>query len=191
MTSTRDRKFGRESASGWAWLASPVDGVDARASASPPDAARRVQTPPKPAELAGACTRWLALLLACMALGLVAAGCGDDDDDGGGGGGAETTEQPAGGGDDGGGGGGGGGGAEVSEEGIAFNPAEVTVSVGDTVTWTNNDSVGHDVTADSFSSGDAGGMSPGDNFEHTFDEAGSFDYVCTVHPGMEGTVVVE
>ena len=88
-------------------------------------------------------------------------------------------------------GGGGGGGAEVSEEGIAFNPAEVTVSVGDTVTWTNNDSVGHDVTADSFSSGDAGGMSPGDNFEHTFDEAGSFDYVCTVHPGMEGTVVVE
>jgi plastocyanin len=139
-------------------------------------------------------TRWLALLLACMALGLVAAGCGDDDDDGGGGGGAETTEQPAGGGDGGGGGGGaggGGGGTEVSEEGIAFNPAEVTVSVGDTVTWTNNDSVGHDVTADSFSSGDAGGMSPGDKFEHTFDEAGTFDYVCTVHPGMEGTVVVE
>jgi plastocyanin len=145
-------------------------------------------------------TRWLALLLACIALGLVAAGCGDDDDDGGGGGGAETTEQPAGGGEDDGGGGddgggsdddGGGGGAEVSEEGIAFNPAEVTVSVGDTVTWTNNDSVAHDVTADSFSSGDPGGMSPGDTFEQTFDEAGTFDYVCTVHPGMEGTVVVE
>jgi plastocyanin len=136
-------------------------------------------------------TRWLALLLVCLALGLVAAGCGDDDDDGGGGGGAETTEQPAGGGDDDGGGGGGGGGAEVSEEGIAFQPAEVTVSAGDTVTWTNNDSVAHDVTADSFSSGDAGGMSPGDTFEQTFDEAGTFDYVCTVHPGMEGTVVVE
>jgi plastocyanin len=141
-------------------------------------------------------TRWLALLLACMALGLVAAGCGgDDDDDGGGGGGAETTEQPAGGGgggdDTAGGGGGGGGGTEVSEEGIAFKPAEVTVSAGDTVTWTNNDSVAHDVTADSFSSGDPGGMSPGDTFEHTFDEAGTFDYVCTVHPGMEGTVVVE
>ena len=130
--------------------------------------------------------RWLALVLACTALALVAAGCGGDDDDDGGGGGAATTEQPAGG-----GGGDGGGGAEVSEEGIAFQPAEVTVGVGDTVTWTNNDSVGHDVTADSFSSGDPGGMAPGDTFEHTFPEAGTFDYVCTVHPGMEGTVVVE
>ena len=116
--------------------------------------------------------RWLALLLACMALGLVVAGCGDDDDDDGGGGG-------------------GGGAAEVSMEGIAFQPAEVTVSAGDTVTWTNNDSVGHDVTADSFSSGDPGGMASGDTFEQTFEEAGTFDYVCTVHPGMEGTVVVE
>jgi plastocyanin len=144
-------------------------------------------------------TRWLALLLACMALALVAAGCGDDDDDDdGGGGGAATTEQPAdtggddgGGGGDDGGGGGGGGGAEVSEEDITFQPAEVSVGVGDTVTWTNNDSVDHDVTADSFSSGDPGGMAPGDTFDHTFEEAGTFDYVCTVHPGMEGSVTVE
>ena len=136
-------------------------------------------------------TRWLALLLACTALALVAAGCGDDDDDDGGGGGAATTEQPAGGGDGGGGGGGGGAGTEVSEEGIAFEPAEVSVGVGDTVTWTNNDSVDHDVTADTFSSGEPGGMAPGDTFEHTFEEAGTFDYVCTVHPGMEGSVVVE
>jgi amicyanin len=136
-------------------------------------------------------TRWLALLLACTALALVAAGCGGDDDDDGGGGGAATTEQPAGGGGDDGGGAGGGGGAEVSMEGIAFQPAEVTVSAGDTVTWTNNDSVGHDVTADSFSSGEPGAMASGDTFEHTFEEAGTFDYVCTVHPGMEGTVVVE
>jgi plastocyanin len=137
-------------------------------------------------------TRWLAMMLACLALGLVVAGCGgDDDDDGGGGGnGAATTEEPAGGGGDD-GGGGGGGGAEVSMEEIAFVPAELTVSVGDTVTWTNNDSVPHDVTADSFSSGEPGGMAGGDTFEHTFDEAGTFDYVCTVHPGMEGTVVVE
>jgi plastocyanin len=137
--------------------------------------------------------RWLALLLACLALGLVVAGCGDDDD-GGGGNGAATTEQPAGGGDDDGGddgGGASGGGAEVSMEGIAFNPAEVTVKVGDTVTWTNNDSVDHDVTGDDFESGDAGGLASGDTFEHTFDEAGTFDYVCTVHPGMEGTVTVE
>jgi plastocyanin len=138
-------------------------------------------------------TKWLALLLACMALGLVVAGCGGDDDDDGGGGGAQTTEQPAGGGgeDQGGGGGGGGGAAEVSMHDIQFDPSKVTASVGDTVTWTNNDSVDHDVTADSFSSGESGGMAPGDTFEHTFDEAGNFDYVCTVHPGMEGSVVVK
>ena len=141
-------------------------------------------------------TRWLALLLACMALALVAAGCGDDDDDDGGGGGAATTEEPADtGGDDGGGddddGGGGGGGTEVSMADIAFDPAEVTVAVGDTVTWMNDDSVDHDVTADSFSSGDPGGMAPGDTFDHAFEEAGTFDYVCTVHPGMEGSVTVE
>ena len=143
-------------------------------------------------------TRWLALLLACMALALVAAGCGDDDDDDGGGGGAATTEQPAdtGGDDDGGGGGddddgGGGGGTEVSMADITFEPAEVTVGVGDTVTWTNDDSVDHDVTADSFSSGDPGGIAPGDTFDHAFEEAGTFDYVCTVHPGMEGSVTVE
>jgi plastocyanin len=76
-------------------------------------------------------------------------------------------------------------------EGIAFNPAEITIKAGDTVTWTNEDSAGHDVTGDAFKSGAAGGIGNGDTFEHTFDEAGTFDYVCTVHPGMEGTVKVE
>jgi len=134
-------------------------------------------------------SRVLAALLTCMALGLVVAGCGGDDDDDGGGGAAATTEQPA---DEGGGGGGGGaGGAEVTMEGIAFKPAQVTISAGDTVTWTNNDSAGHDVTGDDFKSGDAGGLGQGDTFEHTFEEAGTFDYVCTVHPGMEGSVKVE
>jgi plastocyanin len=130
---------------------------------------------------------WLALLLACLALGLVVAGCGGDDDDdgGGGGGGGASTEQPS---DSGGGGGGGG---NVTMKGIAFNPAEITIKAGDTVTWTNDDSVGHDVTADAFKSGAAGGIGTGDTFEHTFDKAGTFDYVCTVHPGMEGTVKVE
>ena len=61
-------------------------------------------------------TKWLAMLLACMALGLVVAGCGDDDDDSGDGGGA-NTEQPAE--ESGGGGDGGGGGAtEVTVEAV-------------------------------------------------------------------------
>jgi plastocyanin len=135
--------------------------------------------------------RWLLVLLACLAVGLVVAGCGGDDDDEGGGG-AQNNEEPA---ESGGGGGGdgegGGGGTQVAMEGIKFNPASVTVSAGDTVTWTNDDSVGHDVTGDGFKSGDPGAMQNGDTFEHTFDKAGTFDYVCTVHPGMEGSVTVK
>jgi plastocyanin len=132
--------------------------------------------------------RWLLVLLACLALGLVVAGCGGDDDDDGGGG-AQNDEQPAESGGD--GEGGAGGGTQVAMEGIKFNPAEVTVSAGDTVTWTNDDTVGHDVTGDGFKSGDPGAMQNGDTFEHTFDKAGTFDYVCTVHPGMEGSVTVK
>ena len=132
--------------------------------------------------------RWVLLLLACAALGLVVAGCGGDDDDGGGD--AQTTEQGSGGGGDK-ESGGGGGGTQVVMEGIKFNPASVTVSPGDAVTWTNEDNVGHDVTGDGFKSGDPGALQNGDTFKHTFDKAGTFDYVCTVHPGMEGSVKVK
>jgi plastocyanin len=136
--------------------------------------------------------RWLALLLACVALGVVVAGCGNSDD-GGGGDDAQNTEPPAEQGSAGGGGAdtGSGGGAKVSMKGIKFNPANVTVKAGDKVTWTNNDSVGHDVTGDNFKSGDAGGLQNGDTFAHTFDKKGTFDYVCTVHSGMEGSVTVK
>jgi amicyanin len=126
--------------------------------------------------------RWLAPLLACLALGLVVAGCGGDDDDNGGDG-ADTQEQPAPAAES--------GGTEVSMQNIKFNPAEVTIKAGDTVTWVNDDSVGHDVTGDDFKSGKPGAMQNGDTFEHTFEKAGTFDYVCTVHPGMKGTVRVE
>jgi len=121
-----------------------------------------------------------------MALGVVVAGCGNSDDDDGGANNAKKTEQPSGG-----GGGGSGGGANVTMEGIKFNPSSVTVKAGETVTWTNKDSVGHDVTGDNFKSGDSGGMQNGDTFSQTFDKKGKFDYVCTVHPGMEGSVTVK
>jgi len=134
--------------------------------------------------------RWLALLLACVALGVVVAGCGNSDDDGGGSSDAQKTKQGSSGGG-GGGGSGSAGGAKVSMEGIKFNPASVTVKAGDKVTWTNKDSVGHDVTGDNFKSGDSGGMQNGDTFAQTFDKKGKFDYVCTVHPGMTGSVTVK
>ena len=132
--------------------------------------------------------RWLALLLACVALGVVVAGCGNSDDDGGGSSDAQKTKQGSSGG---GGGSGSAGGAKVSMEGIKFNPASVTVKAGDKVTWTNKDSVGHDVTGDNFKSGDSGGLQNGDTFSQTFDKKGTFDYVCTVHPGMKGSVTVK
>ena len=68
-----------------------------------------------------------------------------------------------------------------------FEPKETTVAVGDTVTWTWEGSAAHNVTGPGFES-DL--ISKGE-FEHTFEEAGEIDYVCTVHPGMTGTIVVE
>ncbi len=84
------------------------------------------------------------------------------------------------------------GGPGVVMQNIQFDPKAVSVKVGNTVTWSNNESVQHDVTADdgSFKSGPAGGMKQGDNYEHTFDKAGSFAYKCTIHPNMTGTVEV-
>jgi plastocyanin len=132
----------------------------------------------------------LLLALACLALGLVGAGCGGDS---GGSSGAEPGDTPAGSSSD-------AGPAEaavtVSMKGIAFDPPEVTVKKGGTVTWTNDESVGHDVTKEDgpgpkFSSGQPGAMGEGDTFEQTFDTAGEIAYVCTVHSNMTGTVTVE
>ena len=142
-------------------------------------------------------SKWFALLLACLALGLVVAGCGGDDDDDGGDA-AETTEQPA---EDtaaedtGGGAAAGGETVEVGMKGIQFDPADVTVKAGGTVNWTNNESVPHDVTKEDgpgakFSSGN-GNMQQGDTYKQTFKDAGTVNYVCTVHPNMKGTVNVE
>jgi len=76
----------------------------------------------------------------------------------------------------------------------AFSPNPVQVSVGSTVTWTNNDSVIHTVV--SGTSPTPSGlfespiMNPGDTFEYTFTEAGEVPYFCTLHPNMLGTAIV-
>jgi plastocyanin len=140
--------------------------------------------------------RLLALLLTLLALPVVAAGCGgggdDDGDSGNGGGNAPAAEEPAAptAEDDGGGSGGTGPGTQVSMKDIKFNPGTVTIKAGGKVTWTNDDSVGHDVTADDFESGSPGGIDGGSTFSHTFKKAGTYNYVCSVHPGMKGTVKV-
>jgi LPXTG-motif cell wall-anchored protein len=72
----------------------------------------------------------------------------------------------------------------------AFSPGTVTVRPGDTVTWTNRDGVRHSATAED-GSFDTGLLGRGQSGEHTFREAGTYQYVCTPHPNMQGTVVVE
>ncbi len=134
----------------------------------------------------------LVLLIACLALTIAA--CGDDDDDDGGGDSAGTTptEQtdtgappPA---DK------GGETVTVDIPAISFEPANITVKAGTTVKWTNTDDLPHTVTKESgpgpdFDSGD---LEPGTGeFEQTFDQAGTIDYVCTIHPGQAGSVTVE
>ncbi len=73
---------------------------------------------------------------------------------------------------------------------FAYSPATVTASVGDSVTWTNNDEVPHTATADD-DSWDTGTLSQNGTGAVTFDTAGEYAYHCEVHPNMTGTVVVE
>jgi plastocyanin len=73
----------------------------------------------------------------------------------------------------------------------AFSPAAVTISVGDTVTWTNHDSAAHNVVV---SSGPETFTSPtlqtGQSFSFTFTKAGTYAYYCAIHPEMKATVTV-
>ena len=78
-------------------------------------------------------------------------------------------------------------GPTVVIEDLAFEPEPLTVEVGDTVTWVWNDGgVEHDVSGDDFKSEV---MSEG-TFRHRFDEPGTYEYVCTLHPNMTGTIEV-
>ena len=74
-------------------------------------------------------------------------------------------------------------------EGFAFEPEEISIEVGEEVTWTNNDGTAHTVTADD-ESFDSGNLDGGATFSQTFDEAGEFAYHCNIHPQMSGTVSV-
>jgi plastocyanin len=83
----------------------------------------------------------------------------------------------------------------VAQKNIAFVPSSVTVAKGTTVKWTNQDSINHDVTKKSgpgpdFSSGQ-GNLAKGATYEQTLDTPGTIKFVCTVHPGMAGTIKVK
>lgn len=84
----------------------------------------------------------------------------------------------------------------VSTGDFFFDPATVTITVGDTVTWTNVGEVAHTTTSGSSPNPDgiwdSGTLEPGESFSRTFNEAGTFSYFCTIHPTlMSGRVIVE
>ncbi len=70
-----------------------------------------------------------------------------------------------------------------------FSPATITIHAGDTITWTNNGPAPHTATA-SNGSFDTGNLNKGQSASHTFTQAGTFAYICSIHPFMHGTVVV-
>ena len=135
------------------------------------------------------------LLLFLLATGALAlAGCGggsssnssSSSTSGGAGGSATTTTTattPS-------GAGGAGGTVEVKMQNIAFAPTTVRVKVGQKITWTNEDGAPHNVTSKSGEHIASSTFGQGGTFSFTPTKAGTIDYVCTIHPGMDGSIVV-
>ena len=124
----------------------------------------------------------LPLLLAAAAIAL--AGCGDDGSGTTTGGsatggaaatGPKTTAD---------------GGIEIAMKGIAYSPKTVAVSVGQRITWVNEDDVLHDVASTAGEEFKSKLFPKGESYSFTPTRAGTISYVCTIHPGMEGTLEV-
>ena len=70
-----------------------------------------------------------------------------------------------------------------------FVPGTMSIKVGETVTWVNNDTYAHDIVADdqTFVSKS---LAQGEKYSYTFMKAGTFNYICNIHPSMKGIVIV-
>jgi plastocyanin len=77
----------------------------------------------------------------------------------------------------------------VQIDNFAFSPATVTVKPGSTVAWSNDDSVGHDVTIGTGRIA-SGTLNQHDTFSQVFPTTGTYQYLCSIHPFMHGTVIV-
>jgi plastocyanin len=78
--------------------------------------------------------------------------------------------------------------AAINIQNFAFNPASLTISKGTTVTWTNNDSAPHQIKSTTFNSSP---LSQGQTFSFTFNDVGTFNYSCAIHPSMLGKIIVQ
>jgi plastocyanin len=117
-------------------------------------------------------TALMVMTMAALPLGLF--GCGGDDSEPAS---AAPAAAPA--------------GTAVSMVDNAFEPRDLTVKVGDTVEWTNDGGIAHTATATEGANFDSGSVASGETFEWTAKKAGNVSYVCTFHPGMEGTITVQ
>jgi plastocyanin len=124
------------------------------------------------------------LLALCAVVALGVAGCGGGDDNGGSTSSssapASTSSSSS-----------SGGGVAIKMQNIAFDPKAVTVKAGQKVTWTNDDSTDHNVTADSGAGFKSDNFGKDGTFEFTPDKAGTIKYECTIHPGMTATLTVQ
>ena len=118
--------------------------------------------------------RRLTLILAVLAT--AAAGCGGDD--GGGGEGASSEACPD-------------GAVVIEMVDIKFDPEDATAKAGQEICWTNEDSIDHNAVAETGATFESELFGKGQTFTATVDEPGRVEYVCTIHPGMTGTLTVE
>src|SRR3954451_12292395 len=79
----------------------------------------------------------------------------------------------------------------ISMKDLRFHPASATVRVGERVTWTNDDTVDHNVTATGGAKFMSKAYGPGKTYSFTPRKAGTISYVCTLHPGMAGKLIVK
>jgi plastocyanin len=83
-------------------------------------------------------------------------------------------------------------GVSVKIENFTFEPRELEIAVGTTVTWQNADDVPHTATSkDDPQAFDSGALDTDDKFSFTFSKPGKYAYYCKVHPHMTGVVVVK
>ncbi|MBI2529785.1 MAG: cupredoxin family copper-binding protein [Candidatus Diapherotrites archaeon] len=78
----------------------------------------------------------------------------------------------------------------INIQNFAFSPAQLTIKRGDSIIWTNLDSVAHTATSDT-GAFDSGALGKNASWIRTFNEAGTFEYHCTPHPYMKAKIIVE
>jgi plastocyanin len=78
--------------------------------------------------------------------------------------------------------------AQVLIKDFKFQPDQIAIQRGDTVTWTHPGPASHTVK---FADSESPVLMNGGSYSKTFNQAGTFPYICGIHPGMKGTVVVQ